>query len=155
MMNVCVYSINLEYGQYRPKKQKGDSMANYTERYEETYDNQEKQQASNLINSIAVDRINREEEKEMKEEIITLEYSVDRSKSDYREWMKLIEFLLQYKIPFNTTTDTEDDDYCIEYITVDDEIYRYFRWYTYGHGIFSYREGGTVDRFIVNKEGGK
>lgn len=129
-------------------------MANYTERYEETYDNQEKQQASNLINSITADRINGEE-KEMNEEIITLEYSVDRSKYDYREWKKLIEFLLQYKIPFNTTTETEDDDDCIEYITVDREIYRYFLWYTYEYGIFSYREGGTVDRFIINKEGRK
>ena len=90
-----------------------------------------------------------------KEEIITLEYSVDRSKYDYREWKKLIEFLLQYNIPFNTTTDTEDDDDCIEYITVEDEIYRYFRWYTYGHGIFSYKDGGSVDRFIIRKEGGK
>jgi hypothetical protein len=130
-------------------------MANYTERYTETYDKpEEKQQVSDLINSITADRINGEE-KEMNEEIITLEYSVDRSKSDYREWMKLIEFLLQYKIPFNTTTETEDDDDCIEYITVDREIYRYFLWYTYEYGIFSYREGGTVDRFIINKEGGK
>lgn len=129
-------------------------MANYSERCEETYDNQEKQQVSNLINSITTDRINGEEEKEMnKEEIITLEYSVDRSKYDYREWKKLIEFLLQYNIPFNTTTDTEDDDDCIEYITVEDEIYRYFRWYTYEHGIFCYKEGGSVDRFIINKEG--
>ena len=132
-------------------------MANYSERYAETYDNQEKkQQALNFINNITTDRINGEEEKEMnKEEIITLEYSVDRSKYDYREWKKLIEFLLQYNIPFNTTTDTEDDDDCIEYITVEDEIYRYFRWYTYGHGIFSYKDGGSVDRFIIRKEGGK
>lgn len=129
-------------------------MANYTERYTETYDKpEEKQQESNLINSITADRIN-VEEKEMNEEIITLEYSVDRSKSDYREWKKLLEFLLQYKIPFNTTTDTEDDDDCIEYITVEDEIYRYFRWYTYGHGIFSYRDGGLVDRLIINRKGG-
>lgn len=130
-------------------------MANYTERYTETYDKpEEKQQESNLINNITADRIN-VEEKEMNEEIITLEYSVDRSKSDYREWKKLLEFLLQYKIPFNTTTEEEDDDNCIEFITVDDEIYRYFRWYTYGHGIFSYRDGGLVDRFIIRKEGGK
>ena len=131
-------------------------MANYTERYTETYDKpEEKQQVSNLINSITADRIN-VEEKEMNEEIITLEYSVDRSKSDYREWKKLLEFLLQYNIPFNTTTDTEDDDDCIEYITVDREIYRYFLWYTYEYGrIFCYKEGGSVDCFIINKEGGK
>lgn len=130
-------------------------MANYTEIYTETYDKMAEEEQQSNFNSITTDRINGEEEKEMNEEIITLEYSVDRSKFDYREWKKLIEFLLQYKIPFNTTTDTEDDDDCIEYITVDDEIYRYFRWYTYGHGIFYYKDGGAVDRFIIRKEGGK
>lgn len=131
-------------------------MANYSETYVETYDNQEKQQASNLINSITTNRINGEEEKEMnKEEIITMQYDIDRVKRDYSEWKKLLEFLKQYNIPFNETYDSSVDDDEIAYITLDKEIYRYFSWYTYGHGTFYYNSGGSVDRFIASKEGGK
>jgi hypothetical protein len=131
-------------------------MANYTERYTETYDKpEEKQLESNLnSNGITIDRINGEEEKEMNE-IITLQFDIDRVKRDYSEWKDLLGFLKQYNIPFNETYDNSVEDDEIAYISLDKEIYRYFCWDSCGHGAFYYNSGGTVDRFIINKEGGK
>ena len=130
-------------------------MANYSEIYMETYDNQEKQLESNLnSNGITIDRINGEEEKEMNE-IITLQFDIDRVKRDYSEWNDLLGFLKQYNIPFNETYDNSVEDDEIAYISLDKEIYRYFCWDSCGHGIFCYKEGGSVDHFIINKEGGK